>query len=112
MDHVGNSGKSWFAQYYCQIADNAQIILPGKKADMAYTIDETKKIFFFDCPRSKQGEFIQYDLLEELKNGYIFAGKYESRVKTLETPHVVVFMNEKPDMSKLSIDRYNIVELS
>jgi len=79
---------------------------------MAYTIREDCKTFFFDCPRSKQGEFIQYDFLEEVKNGYLFSPKYESRVKRLATtPHVIVFMNEHPDMAKLSEDRYSITTL-
>ena len=39
---------------------------------MAFVINEENKVFFFDCPRSKQGDFIQYDFLKELKNGYFF----------------------------------------
>lgn len=108
VDRTGNQGKSWFARYYCDLHDNAQIIVPGKKADMAYVAREDCKVFFFDCPRSKQGDFIQYDFLEELKNGYFFSPKYESRVKKIATPHIVVLMNEKPDMTKLSSDRYNV----
>jgi hypothetical protein len=110
IDKTGNQGKSWFARYYDDIHDNAQIIVPGKKADMAFTIAENR-VFFLDCPRSKQGDFIQYDFLEELKNGYVFSGKYESRVKKFKVPHVVVLMNETPDMLKLSADRYKIIEL-
>lgn len=79
---------------------------------MAYVVREECKTFFLDCPRSKQGEFIQYDFLEELKNGYLFSPKYESKVKTFKTPHVVVFMNEHPDMEKLSNDRYSITTLN
>lgn len=67
---------------------------------------------FVDAPRSKQGEFIQYDFLEDVKNGYVFSTKYESRVKTLDNVHVVVNMNETPDMSKLSADRYHIIDIS
>jgi hypothetical protein len=111
IDTTGNQGKSWFARYYCDIHDNAQIIIPGKKADMAYTINQENRVFFLDCPRSKQGDFIQYDFLEELKNGYVFSGKYHSTIKTLKTPHVVVLMNELPEEGKLSEDRYKIINL-
>lgn len=111
VDRRGNSGKSWFARYFSMLHNDAQIIVPGKKADMAHVVDDQKKTFFIDAPRSKQGEFIQYDFLEELKNGYVFSPKYESSLKILRTPHVVVFMNEKPDMSKLSMDRYSITVL-
>ena len=112
VDVAGNQGKSWFARYYCDHHDNAQIIIPGKKADMAYVAREDVKVVFFDAPRSKQGEFIQYDFLEELKNGYFFSPKYESKIKKLATPHVVVLMNEHPCMEKLSADRYSITILN
>lgn len=112
VDIIGNKGKTWFSHYYCDLHENAQIIIPGKKADMAHTIRSGMKVFFLDCPRSKQGEFIQYDFLEELKNGRIFSPKYESRVKKFKIPHVVVFMNERPCMDKLSEDRYSVTVLS
>ena len=112
VDREGNNGKSWFARHYCELHPNAQIIIPGKKADMAYAMREDCRVFFFDCPRSKQGEYVQYDFLEEVKNGYVFSPKYESRLKIIDTPHVVVFMNEQPDMTKLSADRYEITELT
>jgi len=108
VDITGNQGKSWFARYFCDYHKDSQIIVPGKKADMAYTVKEDCRVFFLDCPRSKQGDYIQYDFLEELKNGYVFSPKYESRVKKLQRCHVVVLMNENPDMTKLSSDRYDI----
>jgi hypothetical protein len=111
VDQLGNQGKSWFARYYCDYHKNAQIIVPGKKADMAYVVREECRVFFLDCPRSKQGDFIQYDFPEELKNGYLFSPKYESRLKKFPTPHIVVCMNEMPEMSKLSNDRYSITVL-
>jgi hypothetical protein len=108
VDYDGNCGKSWFAHYYCGLHDNSQVMLPGKKADMAYTLDPLIRVLFIDAPRSKQGEYLQYDFLEDCKNGYVFSPKYESRIKYLEKVHVVVMMNEQPDMTKLSTDRYDI----
>jgi hypothetical protein len=108
VDNVGNAGKSWFAHYYSFLNDNAQVLLPGKKADMSYALDSTIRVLFIDAPRSKQGEYLQYDFLEDVKNGYVFCSKYESRVKQLQSCHVVVMMNEEPDMNKLSKDRYVI----
>lgn len=111
VDISGNQGKSWFARYYCQCNDNAQIVVPGKKADMAYVVSALSRVVFFDCPRSKQGDFIQYDFLEEVKNGYFFSPKYESKIKTMPQPHIVVLMNEHPDETKLSQDRYHVTIL-
>lgn len=111
VDYQGNGGKSWFGHYYCYLHDNAQVLLPGKKADMSYALNPLVRVLFIDAPRSKQGDFIQYDFLEDVKNGYVFCSKYESKIKYLQPCHVVVFMNEDPDMNKLSRDRYVIKRL-
>jgi len=112
VDYTGNSGKTWFAHYYCGLHDNAQVLLPGRKTDMAMVLRVDIRCLFIDAPRSRQGELFQYDFLEEVKNGYVFSNKYESRMKRLPKVHVVVMMNEQPDMTKLSADRYDIVEVT
>lgn len=113
VDLVGNSGKSWFCHYTSGVLPNVQVLLPGRKADMCMMVDLDARIIFVDATRSKQGEYILYDFLEELKNRYIFSSKYHSVLKCLKkTPHVVVMMNEQPDMNKLSVDRYYIMEVS
>lgn len=108
VDYSGNQGKTWFVKYYLNLHPNAQVVLPGKKADMAYSLRTDIRVLFVDAPRSKQGEYLQYDFLEEVKNGMVFSPKYESRLKLLQNCHVVVFMNEDPDATKLSTDRYDI----
>lgn len=113
VDIQGNSGKTWFSHWFSrQDVRPTQVLLPGKKADMAFALDSTTRVLFVDAPRSKQGEYLQYDFLEEVKNGYVFSSKYESRLKYLESCHVVVSMNEEPDLTKLSFDRYDIRRLT
>jgi len=109
VDRDGNAGKSWYARYFRQMhPTDTQILKPGKYADMAYELSERTRVLFLDCPRAKQTEYIQYDFLESVKDGYVFSPKYESRMKQLNACHVVVFMNEDPDMTKLSMDRYDV----
>lgn len=103
VDSVGGKGKSWFAQWYCQKFPPCQVKAPGKKVDI--------RVLFVDAPRSKQDEYIQYDFLEEVKNGYVFSGKYDSKMKLVTKTHIVVMMNENPSMVKLSSDRYRIISL-
>lgn len=113
VDVVGNSGKSWFAKYYRRNHDQVQIMCPGKYADMALLYDDTSRVLFLDCPRSKQGDFIQYNFLEAVKNQFVQSGKYESCIKeNIEKTHVVVLMNEKPNMEMLSEDRFDIIEVN
>lgn len=108
VDVIGNSGKSWFCDYVQELKSNVQIITPGKKTDMALAFCTTTEILFLDAPRSKQSEYIQYDFLEDIKNGRIFSSKYNSKMKYFPSPHVIVMMNENPDMTKLSEDRYDV----
>jgi len=111
VDYEGNKGKSWFAQYYMSLHDNAFLLRPMKHADMAYALPATLRVLFLDCTR-KQVEYLPYTLLEELKDGRVFSSKYESRVKTYGPMHVVVLMNQDPDYTALSEDRYHIINLS
>jgi len=112
VDREGNKGKSWFAKYYLKKRPNdVQLLSIGKRADLAHAVNESKCVFIFDVQRS-QSEFLDYAVLEMLKDGMVFSAKYNSRMKQLDgNAHVVVMMNEDPDRDKLSQDRYVIINL-
>jgi len=109
VDPVGNAGKSWFIRYYSRKhPDTVQRLGNGKRDDLAYALDPTKRTFIFDVPRGKL-EFISYALMEDIKNMFVFSGKYDSTAKELDEPaHVVIFTNEEPDYNKLTADRYDV----
>ena len=92
----------------CEVT--AQYMTPGRFADMAYALNEDITVLLIDCPRARI-EMLQYDFIEGVKNGLIFSSKYEARMKFLPKCHVVVFMNEIPDSTKLSADRYTIIQV-
>lgn len=112
VDTEGGAGKTWFIEAYQKKYGNSINLKPGKKADMtlAFMSQLTKdtKVAFIDAQRSKQGEYVQYDFLEDLKDGSLLNSKYQSRMFKFKTPHVVVMMNEEPEADKLSADRYDI----
>lgn len=113
VDPVGNTGKTWFQQWFLtQYPSVTQILGCGKRDDMAYAVDENKSVFLLNVPRGSM-EHLQYSVLEMLKDRIIFSPKYGSRTKYITSNvHVVVFCNEMPDMNKLSPDRYDIEMLS
>lgn len=111
VDLPGNSGKSWFSKQFLARNPSTQLMSPGKLADMAFALDEATNVLLIDCPRSRY-ELFQYDFIEYVKNGLVFSTKYESRTKRLGKCHVVVFMNQLPDDTKLSKDRYTIIEIT
>lgn len=112
VDPDGNKGKSWLTRYWFTTRDDLQRLSIGKRDDLAFAIDISKSLFVFDIPRG-QSEFIQYNILEQLKDRMIFSPKYESCTKILlSNVHVVVFMNEEPDLTKMTGDRYRLINLT
>jgi len=112
VDGDGGTGKSWFCRYMLtKLDDKVQVLSVGKRDDLAFAVDVTKSIFLFNVPRGGM-EFMQYTILEQLKDRVVFSPKYWSQTKILRSKcHVVVFCNEHPDMNKMSVDRYNVVNI-
>jgi hypothetical protein len=113
VDPVGNTGKSWFQGYYCtKNPHETQLLGLGKRDDIAFAIDPSKRIFFFNVPRGDM-QYFQYTVLEQLKDKVVFSTKYQSTTKLLRHyPHVIIFCNEEPDMNKMSVDRYDVRRLT
>ena len=109
VDPEGNKGKSWVCRYLMTHKPrDVQVLRIGKRDDLAYALDVSKSIFLFDIPRG-QMTFLQYSVLEMLKDRNVFSPKFESASKILDhCPHVIVFCNEDPDMNAMSQDRYKI----
>lgn len=111
VDEAGNSGKSWMARYLYRKMDGVQILKVGKRDDLAHAIDESNRIFIFDIPRGGM-EYLQYGILEMLKDQMVFSPKYNSRAKLFNHPvHVIVFCNEYPDLNAMTGDRFVIHQL-
>lgn len=109
VDPQGGTGKSFFVRkFISEHFEITQRLSVGKRDDLAYAIDPKKKVFLFDIPRGNM-EFLQYGILEQLKDRMVFSPKYKSVNKILEhTPHVVIFCNEMPDLNAMTEDRYKL----
>jgi len=114
VDLDGNLGKSWFRHDYERKHPNTSVgIKPGKLGDMAFALTgmivgmNLLRVIFVDCPRSKI-DHMSYDFLENLCDGNLYSPKYESCNISIPNVHVCVLMNEEPDYSKLSWNRYKV----
>lgn len=112
VDADGGKGKSWFIRYYISnYPEKTQRLSIGKRDDLAYVLDPSKRVFLFDIPRNSM-QYLQYNILEQLKDQMVFSPKYESTSKIFPNKvHVVVFSNEEPDREQMTNDRYNITHL-
>lgn len=116
-DPVGNTGKTALAKWL--IYEHKALLIDGKKADILHgateyikTIDEDTlfdrpMIFILDMSRTVE-QYVSYDAIEKLKNGCWYSGKYEGGMIMIPPPKVIIFANFRPDMAKLSRDRWNI----
>lgn len=112
-DAVGGCGKTAFARFLMKNVVHTLFVSSGRATDIAYQIIKTAwdpKIVVFNLPRSAE-QAMSYASLESVKDGIIYSGKYEGGSKLFPPPHVLVFANFFPDLTKLSLDRWDIREL-
>jgi len=113
VDQAGGAGKSMFCRYQLtKYPNETQVLKLGKRDDLSYALDESKRVFLFDIPRLGMALF-QYNVVEQIKDQIVFSTKYQTRSKVLQHPsHVVVFCNEMPDMNSMTGDRYKFFDVS
>lgn len=114
VDLAGNAGKtSFMMRLQCERPElNLFHTEPGKFDNMAYKLSKHKplpKCVVVDTPRSRS-EIMQYDFLEACKNGYVRCDKYTSgQIILPKNIPVLLFMNQYPDLTMLSLDRWYIL---
>lgn len=111
----GNCGKSTFTNWLDFIKGAFTWNGPCVNKDIASAIDSmsTKpSLYVFDFTRQRQ-DYIDYSIMESIKNGKISVNKYCSHNIYLPVnSQVVCFANWKPDTSSMSLDRWKIREIS
>ena len=121
MGKEGNEGKSWFQKYVKSWlgarrvvtgidikANNASIFQALRKCPIV-----TADIFLFNIGKSKKKfEVINYDALENMKDGEAFASKYDSQQLKIRVPNVVmIFSNSPPNISQLAKVRFEVFHI-
>lgn len=109
----GNSGKSTLAKHIV-MNYNAVLLGSGTKDCLCclklYMEEKDVDVVIFDIPRCRFND-ISYEVIESVKNGMLFSGKYESGFITFNPPHVVIFANYPPDIQFLSEDRWVVEKI-
>lgn len=115
-EYNGSVGKSAFCKFLA--LKYGGLMVDGKGSDIMKAIHGYKEehkdfpdIIMVDVPRDSFNYF-NYAAIEKVKNGHVFCGKYESQQLIFNNPHVLVFCNEPPDLTKWSKDRYYIREIN
>ena len=72
----------------------------------------TTDVFTFNIGKADTYEDVNYQVLEQLKDGRILAAKFSSKeIKICKPNIVIVFSNDKADVKKLAMDRWKIFKI-
>lgn len=107
-DTEGGCGKTALCRYLVANTPNVLFVSSGAAKDILYQVIKNKwdpHIVIFNLPRTSEAA-MSYTAIEQLKDGLLFCGKYEGGIKLFPPPHVVIFANFLPDLTKLSQDRW------
>lgn len=108
VDRETGNGKSSLSDYIEENFQNVQYFTNAKSADVAMALDNPK-IVIFDFALDQQ-ERINYEIIECVKNGKVFSGKYHSCLKKFPIPHIIVFANRLPDTKRIAENRLVIID--
>lgn len=127
IDPMGNTGKSTFARLYVykdltdgifmkiDNLDRMELTLIKKIEKYRLKYSKDPKVLLFDFPRASDMKKVlaATALMEDAKSGYLettFGGNHkEIQIGDI---HIVVFSNNCPDLSVLSVDRWRLWTLS
>ena len=122
---VGKScgeGKSWFQKYVKSVYGTRKVVsginLRANTASICHVLSKqplsTADIFLFNIGKAKtKTDVVNYEVLEDLKDGDAFAAKYHSQQLKIRTPNVVmVFSNERPNTDQLALDRWKLLYIT
>lgn len=109
-DSKGGKGKTFFAKYLaCNYG--AFYTRPGKSSDIICLYD-CQKLVVYDIPRTCDEQYHNYGLIEQIKDGMMFSGKFTPLVKVRKEPvHLVVMSNDYCSDDVFSSDRIKLIEL-
>ena len=116
---MGNEGKSWFQRYIEQHFGVKRVFQSSADRSSEPILHTLSKrtlalmdIFVFNIPRSFDKRYVPYTLFEKIKDGQAISTKYDSKVLSFKTPNILmVFSNEEPCTTQVSIDRWTIYKI-
>ena len=106
MDTVAGCAKSFLVQKLIAY-EGALLLGTFSYKDDAYLYNG-KLWVIFDIPLDTDLPNASFQIIEDLKNGYLISQKYEVTRKIFTSPTVVVFSNTYPPKELLSADRWNV----
>ena len=114
VDTKGNAGKTFFMKNFKILDEEKTVILSNARTrDLMYIVEKKPILenILYNLSRSVHGK-INYQALEQLKDGEFTTTKYQGSEITLNPPRMVVFTNEPLNWDSMSKDRWKIMTIN
>jgi hypothetical protein len=108
---IGGVGKSTLARHIV-ITEEAYFMSGGKHGDILYAYCQAglPSTVVIDLSRDQEDK-APYAVMEKLKDGMFMSPKYQSKMVICNSVKMIVFANFPPDKSKMSQDRWEVIEI-
>lgn len=84
----------------------------GKSADIMHAFAKTPTEYVvFDFARVNDAQWLPWNVMENMKNGWLTTTKYCGKMIRFRAAKIVCFMNQEPPMDKFTKDRYKMFYL-
>lgn len=104
---VGEWGKTKTQKY--MIDQMGATMVGGTKGDMFYALAELKlitgevpSIVIINLVKDTEQKYVSYKGMESIKDGVFFSKKFKSGMCRFNSPHLLVFANEPPDLQRFT----------
>ncbi len=115
IEETGGTGKSILAEYmgYHKLARRIPAMKSAEDIMQMIMCLPPNPCYMIDMPRAmkKDNLWELYAGIEELKNGYAYDKRYGFRDRQMDRPQVIVFSNQFPELSAMSMDRWKIFRI-
>lgn len=115
LDMRGNIGKSILKTWIGVYGIGRSLPFMTNYKDVMRMVMDTKKspLYIIDIPRAlavrDASEF--FSGVETIKDGYAFDDRYHFKEEYFDSPNIWMFLNTKPNLDFLSIDRWRLWEV-
>lgn len=117
---AGARGKSTMCRYFIDRENHGTLCVGGEVRDIFSGIadwvkptkdddDDPKNLdlIVINIPRDSLNR-VSFKAIESILDGFFYSGKFKSRMVRFNPPHVIVFANAPPELSRVSADRWVI----
>lgn len=112
-DHQGGMGKSTLLKIIVsRYPDNSVVITSTSYKRVVEAMLPQQHVVLLDLPRDYDISKFNYSAIETVKDGIGARTMYVPETKIWRNPHLIIFSNQLPDRSKLTHDRWNVLNIS